>query len=435
MPQDPPHGDVLVLVEDSDSGDRLGRWIAGIGERPLVIRGDAKAPVSVREDEEIDLVLTDLRTAELASRALLQRLLSGELFPDAPRLHLYRSEAERLEIAEGGPDATALAMPFPAQPDELLTRVRLAAEVGRLRREMARVETRDPMTGLSSRPYLLRRLEEEFARSRRHRAHLSLVLFDVDRLSAINETFGYSTGDSILHRFAEVVRLQVRREDVCGRLDGATIAVVLPANGYRGAATFAHKVRTDAEEIVIQHGDASYKVHISAGISTYPDSVLATTSEKLLAAAEGALAEAKTRGGNRVFIDETVLTHERRVVLVADPDAELLDLAEDLLSVDDYQVVRAESARVVLETLRFRKPDLLVIDVQMRERRGGPPLIDQVLAMYPGGSFPVIGLSSDSATTPERLAKLGVDRFITKPFSVSILRAAARDLLEGTRIP
>jgi diguanylate cyclase (GGDEF)-like protein len=433
MHQEPPHGDVLVLAEDSDSGDRLGRWIASVGERPLVARNDGKSLSGVRDDDPVDLVVTDLRTAEIPSRTLLQRFLSGELFPQAPRLHLHRTEDERLEIAEGGPEATALAMAYPSDPSEFLMRVRLAAEVGRLRRELARIQTRDLMTGLSSRPYLLRRLEEEFARAHRHRTPVSLVLFDVDRLSAVNETFGFSTGDSILQRFAEIVRLQVRREDVCGRLDGATIAVVLPANGYRGAATFAHKVRTDAEEILIEHGDAVYQVHISAGISTYPDNAVVTGSEKLLAAAQGALAEAKARGGNRVFIDEAVLRHERRVVLVADPDPELLDLAEDLLAVDDYQVVRAESPRALLETLRFRKPDLLVIDVQMRERRGGPPLIEQVQAMFPEGSFPVIGLSSDAGTSPDRLNRLGVDRFITKPFSVSILRAAARELLEGSR--
>jgi DNA-binding response OmpR family regulator len=53
--------------------------------------------------------------------------------------------------------------------------------------------------------------------------------------------------------------------------------------------------------------------------------------------------------------------------------------------------------------------------------------------MFPEGSFPVIGLSSDAGTSPDRLNRLGVDRFITKPFSVSILRAAARELLEGSR--
>ena len=61
------------------------------------------------------------------------------------------------------------------------------------------------------------------------------------------------------------------------------------------------------------------------------------------------------------------------------------------------------------------------------------PLIEQVQSMFPAGNFPIIGLSSDPWTTSERLARLGIDRFITKPFSVSLLRSAARELLEATR--
>jgi diguanylate cyclase (GGDEF)-like protein len=422
-----------VYAESAVAGTQIGGWIAATGERPRIVLAGS-AGQAREETEDVDLVVTDLRVRELGSRGLLARLLTGEIHPRVPRIHLYRDEQERLEIAEGGPDALLLALPYPegAAP-EMQARVRLAAEVGRLRRERSRNDTHDPATGLSSRRFLVRRLEEELARARRHRTQMSIVVFDVDRLAAINEGFGLAAGDSVLERFAAVLRRQVRREDVAGRLHGATFAVVLPSNGHRGAAIFAHKVRTDVEEIAVQHADEIHRVHVSAGITTYPDSPSATTGERLLREAETALQEAKARGGNRVFIDDTVLRHERRVVLVADPDRELLDVAEDLLAADDWQIVRADSARALLETLRFRRPDLLVIDLQMAEERGDAPLLEQIRKIHPAGGFPVIGLSSDPWTTPERLAQLGVDRFLTKPFSVSLLRAAARELLDGAR--
>jgi len=305
--------------------------------------------------------------------------------------------------------------------------------VGRLRREIERSATLDPQTGLSNRAYLLRRLEEEFARARRHRSPLSLVLFDVDRLRRINDTFGHTTGDSVVQQFVEIVRVQVRKEDVLGRLTGAILAVVMPGNGVRGAATFASKVRTDTEEVALRYGDEVYPVHVSVGITTYPDSPDLHTADAMIRAAEGALSEAKARGGNRVFIDERALRHARRVVLVADTDSELLDLAEDLLTLDDFDVVRASSARAALETLRVRRPDLMVVDLHMAEFEGGTPLIEQIQSLFPSGEFPIIGLSRDAGTSPEHLTRLGVDRFITKPFSVSLLRGAARELLEEAR--
>ena len=66
----------------------------------------------------------------------------------------------------------------------------------------------------------------------------------------------------------------------------------------------------------------------------------------------------------------------------------------------------------------------------MLEDGGNSPLVDRVVEMYPGDRFPVIGLSRDGAVDPDHLQRLGVDRFITKPFSLSLLRSAARELLE-----
>ncbi len=432
MHSDPPHGNVLVLAEDMESAGRLGALVAQTGERPSLMRAPPHFRPTLREQDSVDLVVTDLSKDDACSRAALERLLSADLFPDVPRIHLYRDDDLRADLVEGGPEASVLAMPFPPDPTEFQVRVRLGAEVGRLRRGLAQAETRDTLTPLSSRRFFLRRLEEEFARARRYRTPLSVVIVDLDQLGKVNRILGRMTGDSVIQQLAEIVRAQVRKEDLAGRLDGARIGVLLPGNRFRGAATLANKVRTDAEEILLQHGDDVYRVHVSAGISTFPDSVLVTSAEKLLAAAEAALGEAKSRGGNRVFIDETVLRQERRIVLVADPDSELLDLAEDLLSLDDYQVVRAETARVALETLRFRRPDLLVVDLDMADRETDAPLIEQIQSLFPSGNFPIIGLSRNATTAPEHLTRLGVDRFITKPFSVSLLRSAVRDLLQRT---
>jgi CheY-like chemotaxis protein len=172
---------------------------------------------------------------------------------------------------------------------------------------------------------------------------------------------------------------------------------------------------------------------VSCGISTYPDNRAIQTPDDLVARAESALREAKARGGNRVFIDEGVLRTERPVVLVVDADAHLLDLAEELLALDECRVIKAANARTALETLTSHEPDLLVLDVGMIDDDEGIALIERVQHLFPGTRFPIIGLSGDPAADADRLARLGVDRFITKPFSVSLLRSAARELFDAYR--
>jgi CheY-like chemotaxis protein len=79
------------------------------------------------------------------------------------------------------------------------------------------------------------------------------------------------------------------------------------------------------------------------------------------------------------------------------------------------------------------QPDLLVLDVGMIDHDEGIALIERVQQLFPGTRFPIIGLSGDPAADADRLARLGVDRFITKPFSVSLLRSAARELFDAYR--
>ena len=136
------------------------------------------------------------------------------------------------------------------------------------------------------------------------------------------------------------------------------------------------------------------------------------------------------RRDGELACDEAVLEGEKRLILVADTDRRLLDLAEDLLAVDDYRVDRADSAGMTLEKLRFRRPHLLVLDLQMTDESRGVPLIERIHALFPRDRFPIVGLSSNTETDPVRVTRLGVDRFITKPFSLSLLRSVVKELLD-----
>ena len=427
---EPSPGHVLLLTDDHDASERLARWIAASGHEVVALSGSEKFLLNEGDDERVTLVVTDLDSDDPAARSLLDRLVGGDLFRAVPQLHVFRDLALMRTLRHANPALTGYSVPAPPEAEDFQARVRLAAEIGRLQRDLARNSFRDHLTSLVNRRYLLLRLEEEFSRARRHKTPVSLVLIDIDHLKEINDGHGQAAGDAAIRRVGEIIRTQVRREDVMGRIGEDLFGIILVGNRYRGAATMANKVRTETEEAVLEHGGAEFAMRISAGISTYPDNQSIASADDLLRVAENALAQAKTRGGNRVFIDEAVLRQERRVVLVADPDVSLLELAEDLLALDDFRVLKAETSRTALETLRFRRPDLLVLDLGMIEDGGSAPLVDRVVEMYPGDRFPVIGLSRDGAVDPDHLQRLGVDRFITKPFSLSLLRSAARELLE-----
>ena len=431
---DPTPGHVLLVCDDRPQSEKLSRWIAKAGHEVVVLSGAEKFLMREGDDLRVNLVVTDLDSDDPAVRALFDRLLSGDLFRAVPQLHVFRDLALMSAWRLANPALAPYALTSPPSAEEFEARVRLATEVGRLQRELAHHTTRDGLTALSNRRHLLLRLDEEFSRARRYRTPLSVALFDIDRLTEVNAAHGQAAGDAVIRRVGELIRGQVRHEDVMGRMGGDVFGVALPGNRYRGAATLANKIRTEAEEASFSRGGVEVAIRLSCGISTYPDNRAIKTTDDLVATAETALREAKTRGGNRVFIDEGVLQRERPIVLVVDADAHLLDLAEDLLSLDDFNVLKADNPRTALATLTFRLPDLLVLDLGMVDPDGGAALIEKVQQLYPASRFPIVGLSKDPNADPDAMARLGVDRFITKPFSVSLLRSAARELLDAYRL-
>lgn len=430
---DPIGGHVLLLCDDRPEAETLSRWIAATGHEVVVLAGREKLLMNEGDDLRVNLVVTDLDSDDPSVRALFDRLLGGDLFRAIPQLHVFRDLALMQTWRQANPTLTAYSLAAPPSAEDFQARVRLAAEVGRLQRDLARHSTRDGLTAHANRRFLLLRLDEEFSRARRYRTPLSLALIDIDRLKDVNDRHGQAAGDAVIRRVGELIRGQVRHEDVLGRMGEDVFGVVLPGNRYRGAAILANKIRTEAEETTATHSGVEIPIRLSCGISTYPDNRTIKTSDDLVANTETALREAKSRGGNRVFIDEGVLRKERAIVLVVDADAHLLDLADDLLSLDDFRVVKADNARTAMETLRFRRPDLLVVDLSLVDEDEGVPFIESVQRAFAGSRVPIIGLLSDPTVDPDSLARLGVDRFITKPFSVSLLRSAARDLVESYR--
>jgi CheY-like chemotaxis protein len=94
--------------------------------------------------------------------------------------------------------------------------------------------------------------------------------------------------------------------------------------------------------------------------------------------------------------------------------------------------VRAESPAAVLAAVRKRLPDLLLIDLQMAGADAdGQSLVEQVRALCHEHPLRVVGLAGpEFASQPLTGSRLRVDRYLTKPFSVSVLRSIAHDLLE-----
>jgi diguanylate cyclase (GGDEF)-like protein len=190
-------------------------------------------------------------------------------------------------------------------PDETVRLLEAVADLAAIAVHHARVESAlaersdwydrlsqtDPLTGLANRRTFDRVLELELARAARQGTSLSVALFDINDLDGIMRRHGATVGDDVLRRVASSLADSVRLVDTIARYGGDEFALVAP-----GAAG-----RLVAERVVRQVAAAGSElpspIGLRAGVARFPDQ--GATAQELLAAADGALREAK-RSGNEV---------------------------------------------------------------------------------------------------------------------------------------
>jgi diguanylate cyclase (GGDEF)-like protein len=162
----------------------------------------------------------------------------------------------------------------------------------------------DPLTTLHTRPVLDAVLPKECCRAERFEHWLSMMLIDVDNLSAINKAHGYGVGDRILERMGILLRAYFRQHDWVARYDEDTIAVLLPETDPEDAMTLAERTRTMVEErLTFRDYRTEQRAVVTVSVAVTSARALEgepIDHERFTAEAVAALERAKIGGRNRV---------------------------------------------------------------------------------------------------------------------------------------
>jgi diguanylate cyclase (GGDEF)-like protein len=151
----------------------------------------------------------------------------------------------------------------------------------------------DAVTGLPNRRALDERLQEEIRYAKQENSQFSVVMMDLDRFKAINDTYGHSVGDEVLHSAFNYLARNMRESDFLARYGGDELTLIMRESGLEAAKIVTQKIIDLLADysFKIAGNHAPITLGITAGIATYP--MHSISAGDLLRAADAALYYAK----------------------------------------------------------------------------------------------------------------------------------------------
>ena len=192
----------------------------------------------------------------------------------------------------------------------------------RQEQDIHRLAFYDPLTDLPNRRLLVDRIQQALLADARDGLSTAVLMIDLDRFKALNDSYGHAAGDELLRAVASRLRGTVRAHDTVARLGGDEFVVLL--EGMIGPSDSAARNAAQVGLAILEELDEPYQldfgvIHHSASIGVAISLGIEVSVATLLQRADVALYEAKAAGRNavRVFEPDMQARVDRRTVLEA----------------------------------------------------------------------------------------------------------------------
>ncbi|HXU94745.1 MAG TPA: EAL domain-containing protein, partial [Gallionella sp.] len=176
----------------------------------------------------------------------------------------------------------------------------------------------DGLTSLPNRALFNDRLRQMITDAEWHGQMAGVMLLDLDRFKAVNDTLGHPAGDELLREAAARLTGCVRAYDTVARLGGDEFAVLLPeVRSGDDLGVIAGKILQSFGEPFLLEGKEVF-VSSSIGIALYPED--GGAADDLIKYADSAMYFAKRSGRNnfRFYSKELTVSANERLVLEGD---------------------------------------------------------------------------------------------------------------------
>ena len=286
---------VLIIEDDAKAAGALESVLTQVGGYKIWVVENPKRGLELAQGTAFAVALTELRFAGMngADVARAMTRVSRETAVVVITATSFISFA--VEAMEAGAYGY-ITKPF--NPAEVRIVVRRAAERFTLlgsqtdKKQFAELSVKDGLTGIYNHRYFKMCLSNRLSTMKPGAEPFSLLMSDLDDFKKYNDTKGHLAGDELLRKVSKVLKDSLRQGDLVFRYGGEEFVALLDRTDKKGAALVAERVRTLVNLYT--------PVTVSIGVSSSPEDSI--EGEGLIAKADAALYQAKSKGKNQVCL-------------------------------------------------------------------------------------------------------------------------------------
>ncbi|MBU3004217.1 GGDEF domain-containing protein [Paraglaciecola arctica] len=168
----------------------------------------------------------------------------------------------------------------------------------RAQKKLNIMATTDPLTELYNRRHMNDLVDRAIQHSTNNNQVIGIILIDIDHFKKINDLYGHKVGDDVLIKVSEILKKEVRKQDLISRWGGEEFLITLPNSSLVDTQLSAERIR---EAFVNYNWLNEVGIDVSPTITAGISELKHTENlDSAIARADRALYKGKEGGRNRV---------------------------------------------------------------------------------------------------------------------------------------
>ena len=300
----------VLVADDSRIYRKLVEQSLSEKQYAVLFAKNGQEAIDLFSEHQPSLVITDWMMPDLTGIELCERIRNHSR-NSYTYIIILTGITEKNELVKGLAAGADDYLTKPFHSNELLARVGVGRRIVELHRQLEaknsllqELALTDSLTGLPNRRAIEDWATRQLSGAIRYGFSFLVVLADLDHFKAVNDTYGHDAGDTVLKKFAEILKANSRRSDICGRIGGEEFLFVLTHTNQDNAKIVIERIRAELQATKFDFDGTSLTVTASFGLASFDGSQHADFN-RLVTQADVALYASKRAGRNRLEIAAT----------------------------------------------------------------------------------------------------------------------------------